>query len=179
MPEKLKFRLSSMWLFVSIFTIILPVFIPSYSSFNPATNAIGVATAAMFILSFPSSLFGLVAMMFIDIILGMNPNSIGGLYVNLLVMFTLGLVQWFWIVPRIWRRDPGSRRPRSVPDGCPAKCFQDPCLKRFSADTTRMEERPSSASLTSDLKPDRRIGKVPISFVLSAESFISSQVIWW
>lgn len=107
MPEKLKFRLSSMWLFVSIFTIILPVFIPSYSSFNPATNAIGVATAAMFILSFPSSLFGLVAMMFIDIILGMNPNSIGGLYVNLLVMFTLGLVQWFWIVPRIWNRDPG------------------------------------------------------------------------
>ena len=106
MPEKLKFRLSSMWLFVSIFTIILPVFVPSFSSSTPATTAIGVATAAMFILSFPSSLFGLVAMMFIDIILGMNPNSIQGLYVNLLVMFALGLVQWFWIVPRIWNRDP-------------------------------------------------------------------------
>ena len=106
MPEKLKFRLSSMWLFVSIFTVILPVFVPSFSSSNPTTNAIGVATAAMFILSFPSSLFGLVAMMFIDIILGMNPNSIQGLYVNLLVMFALGLAQWFWIVPRIWNRDP-------------------------------------------------------------------------
>ena len=106
MPEKLKFRLSSMWLFVSIFTIILTVFVPSFSSSNPATNAIGVATAAMFILSFPSSLFGLVAMMFVNIILGMNSNSIEGLYVNLLVMFTLGLVQWFWIVPRIWNRDP-------------------------------------------------------------------------
>ena len=129
MPEKLKFRLSSMWLFVSIFTIILPVFIPSYSSSNPATNAIGVATAAMFILSFPSSLFGLVAMMFVNITLGMNSNSIEGLYVNLLVMFTLGLAQWFWIVPRIWNRDPAFQTveigagwmprqvlPRAVPD---------------------------------------------------------------
>lgn len=105
MPEKLKFRLSSMWLFVSIFTIVLPVFVPSYYSSNPATNAIGVATAAMFILSFPSSLFGLVAMGFIAVTLELNPNSIEGLYVNLLVMFTLGLVQWFWIVPRIWNRD--------------------------------------------------------------------------
>jgi len=106
MPEKLKFRLSSMWLFVSIFTIVLPVFVPSYASFNPAGNTIGVATAAMFILSFPSSLFGLVAMGFVAATLHLNPNSIEGLYVNLLVMFTLGLVQWFWIVPRIWNRDP-------------------------------------------------------------------------
>ena len=128
MPEKLKFRLSSMWLFVSVFTILLPVFVPSFSSSDPATNAIGVATAAMFILSFPSSLFGLVAMMFVNIILGMNVNSIEGLYVNLLVMFTLGLLQWFWIVPRIWNRDPAfqtveigsgwlpSELPRVVPE---------------------------------------------------------------
>lgn len=106
MPEKLKFRLSSMWLFVSVFTIVLPVFMPSYFSFNPASNAIGVATAAMFILSFPSSLFGLFAMMFIGLTFDLNANSIEGMYVNLLVMFTLGAVQWFWIVPRIWNRDP-------------------------------------------------------------------------
>lgn len=106
MPEKLKFRLSSMWLFVSIFTIILPVFVPSFSSSNPTSNAIGVATSAMFILSFPSSLFGLFAMIFVTASLRVDPDSIQGLYVNLLVMFALGLAQWFWIVPRIWRRDP-------------------------------------------------------------------------
>ena len=138
MPEKLKFRLSSMWLFVSIFTIILPVFVPSFSSSNPTTNAIGVATAAMFILSFPSSLFGLVAMMFVDIILGMNPNSIQGLYVNLLVMFVLGLVQWFWILPRIWNRDPafqtveigaGWMPPHELPKAVPDEIFT-----RYDAD---------------------------------------------
>jgi hypothetical protein len=106
MPEKLKFRLSSMWLFVSLSTIVLPVFMPSFNSFNPASNAIGVATAAMFILSFPSSLFGLFAMMLVGLTLELNPDSIEGLYVNLLIMFALGLVQWFWIVPRIWNRDP-------------------------------------------------------------------------
>lgn len=156
MPEKLKFRLSSMWLFVSIFTIILPVFVPSFSYLNPATNVIGVATAAMFILSFPSSLFGLVAMMFVDITLGMNANSIEGLYVNLLVMFTLGLVQWFWIIPRIWNRDPAFQTveigtgwmprqvlPRAVPDEIfcrydaggrtPVECVID---QRSEAETT-------------------------------------------
>ena len=130
MPETLKFRLSSMWLFISVFTIILPVFLPSSAySANPASNAIGVATAAMFILAFPSSLFGLVAMVFVQASLSMNWNSIEGLYVNLLIMFVLGLVQWFWIVPRIWNRDPAFQtvaigagwvprqiRPRPVPD---------------------------------------------------------------
>lgn len=137
MPEKLKFSLSSMWLFISIFTILLPAFVPSFSSSNPATNAIGVATAAMFILSFPSSLFGLVAMMFVNIILGMNVNSIEGLYLNLLVMFTLGLVQWFWIVPQIWNRDPAfqtieiglGRSPHELPSVVP-----DEALTRFDAD---------------------------------------------
>jgi hypothetical protein len=127
-----------MWLFISVFTILLPVFIPSASSSNPATNAIGVATAAMFILSFPSSLFGLVAMMFVNIIFSMNVNSIEGLYVNLLVMFTLGLVQWFWIVPRIWNRDPafqtveigaGWLPPQALPRAVPVETFH-----RFNAD---------------------------------------------
>ena len=107
MSERFKFSLSSMWLFISLFTIILPVFLPSSAhSANPASNAIGVATAAMFILSFPSSLFGLVAMFFVHATFSLRLESMEAMYVNLLVMFALGLVQWFWIVPRIWRNDP-------------------------------------------------------------------------
>jgi hypothetical protein len=60
----------------------------------------------MFILSFPSSLFGIPLLVFIGASLGVDPNSIGGMYLNLFLMFVLGLVQWLWIVPRIWRRDP-------------------------------------------------------------------------
>lgn len=38
--------------------------------------------------------------------LNLDPNSMGGMYLNLLLLFALGLVQWFWIVPRSFRNDP-------------------------------------------------------------------------
>ena len=138
MPEKLKFRLSSMWLFVSIFTLVLPVFVPSYSSFNPATNAIGVATASMFILSFPSSLFGILLLPFMDATLGVDPLSIQGMYVNLLVLFVLGLVQWFWIAPKIWHRDPAFQTVEIGAGWMPAKglprAVPDEILSRYDGD---------------------------------------------
>jgi hypothetical protein len=58
----------------------------------------------MFILTFPSSLFGLPLLVFTGSMLGVDPNSISGMYLNLFVMFVLGLAQWFWIVPRIWAK---------------------------------------------------------------------------
>jgi len=107
MSEKFKFSLSGMWLFVCVFTLLIPVFLPSVAGWaNPSTNAVGAATASMFILSFPSSLFGLPLMFFVGDSIGVNPNSIEGMYLNLFVMFVLGLVQWFWVLPRIWRNDP-------------------------------------------------------------------------
>lgn len=45
-------------------------------------------------------------MFFAAFALGVNPNSIEGLYLNLFLLFVLGLVQWFWIVPRVLRNDP-------------------------------------------------------------------------
>ena len=106
MTERFKISLSGMWLFVCVFTLLIPVFLPSVAgSANPASNVVGTATASMFILSFPSSLFGIPLLVFVGATLGVNPNSIEGMYLNLFVMFVLGLVQWFWIVPRIWRHD--------------------------------------------------------------------------
>lgn len=96
-----------MWLLVSLFSLILPVFLPSsVNSPNPAANAIGAATATMFILSFPSSLFGIPLIFIVDHVLGVEPNSMSGMYANLLMLFTLGAAQWFWIVPRVWRNEP-------------------------------------------------------------------------
>ncbi len=107
MTERFKLSLSGMWLIVSLFSLLLPIFLPSSAfSVNPAGNVIGTATATMFILSFPSSLFGIPLLLIVGIVLGVDPNSIQGLYLNLFLLFVLGLVQWFWIVPRVWRRDP-------------------------------------------------------------------------
>lgn len=107
MTERFKLSLSGTWLLVSLFSLLLPIFLPSNAfSSNPAANVIGTATATMFILSFPSSLFGIPLLVVVDYALGVDPNSIQGMYVNLFMLFVLGLVQWFWIVPRVWRSDP-------------------------------------------------------------------------
>jgi hypothetical protein len=140
MSERFKFSLSSMWLFISLFTIILPVFLPSSAfSVNPASNAIGVATAAMFILSFPSSLFGLAAMFFVHATFSLKPESMEGLYVNLLVMFALGLVQWFWVVPRVWRNDPQFQT-IEIPLDIPVPHFK-PAIPKPSLLTVETDDR--------------------------------------
>lgn len=106
MTERFKLSLSGMWLLASLTSMILPVFVPSHNSLNPVENTIGAATAAMFILSFPSSLFGLPLLFLVNFGLQIDMGSIGGMYVNLLLLFVLGLVQWFWVVPRMFRTDP-------------------------------------------------------------------------
>lgn len=107
MNDRFKLSLSGMWLLVSLFAVVWPIFLPSYPGAPGLMgNPIGTATATMFILSFPSSLFGLPLMFIANVILGNEPNSIQGMYVNLLLLFVLGLVQWFWIVPRVLRSEP-------------------------------------------------------------------------
>jgi hypothetical protein len=107
MKERFKLSLSGLWLLVSIFSLLLPVFMPSSANAsNFAENAIGTASVSMFILSVPSSLFGLPAMFFAGTVLGVNPNSIEGMYLNLFLLFVFGLAQWLWIVPRVLRNEP-------------------------------------------------------------------------
>jgi hypothetical protein len=107
MSERFKLSLSGLWLLTSGLSLIFPIFIPSSAdSASFAANAIGSATATMFILSFPSSLFGVPAMFLAGTALNLDPNSMGGMYINLLLLFALGLVQWFWIVPRLFRNEP-------------------------------------------------------------------------
>ena len=107
MFENSKLSLSRIWLAISAFALILPVFLPS--SANPQNfleNVIGTVTVTMFILSFPISLFGLPAIYFANQVLGVNPNTIGGMYLNVFLLCVLGYVQWFWIVPRVLRNEP-------------------------------------------------------------------------
>jgi hypothetical protein len=88
-------------------TLILPIFFPSVAdpqSFFP--NVIDTATFAMYILSFPLSLFGIPLVYVSQIILGVDPGSIEGRYLNLFIVFLLGAFQWFWIIPRLLRKLP-------------------------------------------------------------------------
>lgn len=106
MKEKFKLSLSGLWLLVSIFSMLLPIFMPSSANAsNFVENAIGIASVSMFVLAFPASLFGLPAMFFARIALDVNPNSMEGMYLNLFLLFVFGLVQWFWIVPRVLRNE--------------------------------------------------------------------------
>lgn len=107
MKKDFSLGLGQIWLLISIFSLTLPIFMPS--SADPQSflqNVIGTVTVIMFILSFPSSLFGLPILLFAQTILGVNPNSIEGMYLNLFLLFMLGLVQWFWVVPRLARKEP-------------------------------------------------------------------------
>ncbi len=107
MKERFNLSLSSLWFLISAAALMLPVFLPS--SANPQNfleNIIGTATVTMFILSFPSSLFGLPVMFFAQIALDVDPNTMQGMYLNLFLLFAFGSVQWFWIVPRLLRNEP-------------------------------------------------------------------------
>ncbi|HEY8561086.1 MAG TPA: hypothetical protein VIL74_11995 [Pyrinomonadaceae bacterium] len=99
---KFKSRLRQIWLAVAVFSLILPVFLPSEAHSGSALlNVVGVVNIVMFVLSLPCSLFGLPVVFFAWYALSMNPHSVEGAYLNTILFFVLGAVQWFWIA-RFW-----------------------------------------------------------------------------
>ena len=79
-----------------------------------------------------------------DLVLGLDPNSIKGMYVNLLMLFVLGLVQWFWIVPRVLRSEPAVQALDLLPtlrvDALPERTI-DMSAEFFDAKETTPLER--------------------------------------
>jgi len=107
MKRLFKVGFKGTWLLISLLALALPVFLPSYS--NPQTifqNIIGVASVTMFFISFPMSLLGLPVGFFTSRFLGLDPASIGGMYVSLLALFAMGFIQWFVLVPRLLKGKP-------------------------------------------------------------------------
>ncbi len=106
MKKPFELNLSPIWLSISALALTLPVFLPS--SVNPQfffQDIIGTVTAAMYILSFPFGLLALPLMFLAKLFLGVNPQTIGGMYINVFLLCVLGYVQWFWIVPRLLRSE--------------------------------------------------------------------------
>ena len=107
MKEEFKVNLSSFWLLISALALTLPVFLPSLE--NPTyfyQDIIGTISTVMYILSFPFGLLAFPIMFLAKMFLNVNPNMIGGMYINVFLLCLLGYAQWFWIVPRILRSEP-------------------------------------------------------------------------
>jgi len=106
--ERYWSRLKVLWLFVSLLCLLAPVFIPTPRYPTDLLNdPIGMSTLVMFILSLPMSLFALPAIMMEVISYGFSPNSVMPAYLNILFLFAVGAVQWFWVVPRLsWKNEP-------------------------------------------------------------------------
>ena len=104
MRERVVSKLSSVWMATAVISLILPVFLPSYpDSRYQMQNVIGATMITMFALSFPSSLLALPLLLFAQIALGLDPNTISGMYFIVVSFFVIGLAQWFFIVPWVMR----------------------------------------------------------------------------
>ncbi len=103
--NRLKLSLGGVWLIASVSALILPIFLPSYAT-TPGfrENPMAVSTLTMFILSFPSSVVAIPLIFMLYFLLGITTSTISGAYLTVVLLFCVGLFQWFWIVPRIlWR----------------------------------------------------------------------------
>lgn len=104
MKEEFELNLSRIWMLISAVALVLPVFLPS--SANPQNflqDVIGTVTLTMYVLSFPASFLTMPVMFLAQLIFGVNPNTIGGMYINLFLLCVLGYAQWFWLVPKLLR----------------------------------------------------------------------------
>jgi len=105
MIERLRWLLSGAWLLAGFFFLALPVFLPSFP--GALITPIGISTGAMVVLSFPAGVLSFLISPVAELIFGVSPQSIAGMYLNLNILFLLGTVQWLWVVPHILR---GNRK---------------------------------------------------------------------
>lgn len=106
MKERVLLNLKWMWFTIGCLSLILPIFLPSRPNAHGFfQNPIATATGFIVALSFPSCVAGILPILLALEMAGISPSSIQGNYVILLYLFALSYIQWFWIAPRIFRRE--------------------------------------------------------------------------
>ncbi|HSK73815.1 MAG TPA: hypothetical protein VK892_19110 [Pyrinomonadaceae bacterium] len=101
---KINFKLSfrHIWLAIGIISLILLTYLHfGTDPQNAVQKTLLVLNVLMFILSLPCSLFALPVVISAAYFLDMQPNSVDGIYLNTILLFVLGAMQWFWIA-RFW-----------------------------------------------------------------------------
>ena len=102
MKGRMKLSLTGIW--VALSAILLPVFLPSGPRNQFFGNPIDVALGSMFVFSLPGSLVTIPVAAFFDSVgFRFGSSSIASAYLFIVVLFVLGAVQWFWLVPKIFR----------------------------------------------------------------------------
>jgi hypothetical protein len=97
----IKTNLKRIWAAVAVLSLGVLIYAQFAEESWLVLNALLVLDAAMLLIALPCSLFGGAVVFFAWYVLEMNPLSLEGAYLNTVVLFLLGTVQWFWI-SRFW-----------------------------------------------------------------------------
>lgn len=101
MKRNFKTSLRQVWLVIGVFSMIL-LFLPRVDGWQDfMKNTLLVLNALMFILSLPCSLFAAPVIIAAAHYLNMHPTSSAGMTLSTILLFVIGLMQWFWIA-RFW-----------------------------------------------------------------------------
>jgi hypothetical protein len=102
MTGRWRLSLSGVWLISSLAALILPIFLPSRVGDGLSGNALAISALTMFVLSLPSSVFALPLILMVAAFLDLSRIDVA--YMTLFILFAVGLLQWFWMVPRLLNR---------------------------------------------------------------------------
>ncbi|HLL99523.1 MAG TPA: hypothetical protein VK400_00575 [Pyrinomonadaceae bacterium] len=101
MKKNFKLGLREIWLVIGVFSMIA-LFLPRADGWQEfMKNTLLVLNALMFLLSLPCSLFAVPVMVAAAYYLDMPPASSRGMTLSTILLFVIGLMQWFWIA-RFW-----------------------------------------------------------------------------
>lgn len=94
----IKFFLKNIWLAVGVTSLVLLGF--HWFEFAPENllKAIIIFNAITFLLSLPCSLITLPVFIASNHYLEMSPFSSDGIYLNTILLFLVGIMQWYWLI---------------------------------------------------------------------------------
>ena len=101
MEKRFKSSLRKIWLVVGILSMVVLFLPPIGDSQIYVKNTILGLNALMFLLSLPCSLFAVPVVVAAAYYLDMYPTSRQGVTLMTILLFVIGLMQWFWI-SRFW-----------------------------------------------------------------------------
>ncbi len=94
-------NLKNIWLAVGVFSMVLVAFRWFGYDSEDLRNSLIVLNVIPLLLSLPSSVFAVIVAVASNYYMGMTPWSSSAIYLNTILLFVIGLTQWFWI-GRFW-----------------------------------------------------------------------------
>lgn len=95
----IKTNLKRIWSVTAVLSLGLLIYLWLGENESPRlVYTILALNALLFILALPCSIFGAATVLTAWYVLELNPVSAEGVYLNTIVLFLLGAVQWFWLI---------------------------------------------------------------------------------